>query len=65
MPNVNSAIKRVRKTETTELKNISLKNYMRSAVKRAKQAIESSADNKQELISQAVKRIDKASQSHL
>ncbi|AVP37187.1 30S ribosomal protein S20 [Staphylococcus felis] len=65
MPNIKSAIKRVRKTETTELKNISQKNDMRSAVKRAKQAIESNADNKQELISQAVKRIDKASQSHL
>lgn len=45
MPNIKSAIKRVRKTETTELKNISQKNDMRSAVKRAKQAIESNADN--------------------
>ncbi|MBI5975765.1 30S ribosomal protein S20 [Staphylococcus canis] len=65
MPNIKSAIKRVRKTESTELKNISQKNDMRSAVKRAKKAIESNADNKQELISQAVKRIDKASQNNL
>ncbi|MGV3244078.1 30S ribosomal protein S20 [Staphylococcus sp. 11261D007BR] len=65
MPNIKSAVKRVRKTETTELKNISQKNDMRSAVKRAKKAIESNADNKQELINLAVKRIDKASQSNL
>lgn len=65
MPNIKSAVKRVRKTETTELKNISQKNDMRSAVKRAKKAIESNADNKQELINSAIKKIDKAAQSNL
>ena len=36
MPNIKSAIKRVRTTETAE-RNISKKNAMRTAVKRAKQ----------------------------
>lgn len=38
---------------------------MRSAVKSAKKAIETNADNKQELVSKAVKRIDKAAQKNL
>ncbi|PTH02866.1 30S ribosomal protein S20 [Staphylococcus chromogenes] len=50
MPNIKSAIKRVKTTHTAESKNISQKNDMRTAVKNAKTAIESNADNKQELI---------------
>ncbi len=65
MPNIKSAIKRVRTTHTAESKNISQKNDMRSAVKIAKKAIETNADNKQELVSKAVKRIDKAAQKNL
>ena len=33
MPNIKSAIKRVRTTETAEARNISQKNAMRTAVK--------------------------------
>ncbi|GGI31454.1 MULTISPECIES: 30S ribosomal protein S20 [Staphylococcus] len=65
MPNIKSAIKRVKTTHTAESKNISQKNDMRTAVKNAKTAIESNADNKQELINSAIKKIDKAAQSNL
>ncbi|PTG07121.1 30S ribosomal protein S20 [Staphylococcus chromogenes] len=65
MPNIKSAIKRVKTTHTAESKNISQKNDMRTAVKNAKTAIESNADNKQELINTAIKKIDKAAQSNL
>ena len=65
MPNIKSAIKRVKTTHTAESKNISQKNDMRTAVKNAKTAIESNADNKQKLINSAIKKIDKAAQSNL
>lgn len=38
---------------------------MRTAVKRAKSAIETNADNKNELVSFAIKQLDKAAQSNL
>ena len=54
MPNIKSAIKRVRTTENAEARNISQKNAMRTAVKNAKTAINF-----------AIKSVDKASQSNL
>ena len=61
MPNIKSAIKRVRTTETAEARNISQKNAMRTAVKNAKSAI----DNKAELVNFAIKSVDKAAHSNL
>ena len=65
MPNIKSAVKRVRTTETAEARNISKKNAMRTAVKRAKTAISTDAENKNELLSFAIKPVDKAAQSNL
>ena len=65
MPNINSAVKRVRTTETAEARNISKKNAMRTAVKRAKSAISIGAENKDELLRFAIKQVDKASHSNL
>ena len=65
MPNIKSAIKRVRTTETAEARNISQKNAMRTAVKNAKSAIATDAENKDELLRFAIKQVDKASQSNL
>lgn len=64
MPNIKSAIKRVRTTETAEARNISQKNAMRTAVKNAKSAIENNADNKAELVNFAIKSVDKAAHSN-
>ncbi|MCI2947661.1 30S ribosomal protein S20 [Staphylococcus caledonicus] len=65
MPNIKSAIKRVKTTNNAEARNISQKNTMRTAVKRAKTAIENNVDNKAELVNFAIKTVDKASQSNL
>ena len=59
MPNIKSAIKRVRTTETAEERNISKKNAMRTAVKRAKTAISTDAENKDELLRFAIKQVEK------
>ncbi|MCM3517688.1 30S ribosomal protein S20 [Staphylococcus xylosus] len=65
MPNIKSAIKRVNTTHTAEARNISQKNEMRTAVKRAHSAIEAGADNKADLLSFALKKVDKAAQRNL
>ncbi|MCU5746403.1 30S ribosomal protein S20 [Staphylococcus sp. SQ8-PEA] len=65
MPNIKSAVKRVRKTEEAEHRNISQKNAMRTAIKRAKTAIKTDASEKDELIRFALKKIDKAAQRNL
>jgi len=65
MPNIKSAIKRVNTTHTAEARNISQKNEMRTAVKRAHLAIEAGADNKADLVSFALKKVDKAAQRNL
>ncbi|WP_436951996.1 30S ribosomal protein S20 [Staphylococcus shinii] len=65
MPNIKSAIKRVNTTHTAEARNISQKNEMRTAVKRAHSAIEAGADNKSDLVSFALKKVDKAAQRNL
>ena len=54
MPNIKSAVKRVRKTEEVEHRNISQKN-----------AIETNASEKDELVSFALKKVDKAAQRNL
>ncbi|HCD8277215.1 TPA: 30S ribosomal protein S20 [Staphylococcus aureus] len=65
MANIKSAIKRVKTTEKAEAHNISQKSAMRTAVKNAKTAVSNNADNKNELVSLAVKLVDKAAQSNL
>ena len=65
MPNIKSAIKRVKTTNKAEAQNISQKNAMRTAVKRAKTSIAENAENKNELVRIAVKKVDKASQANL
>ena len=52
-------------TQTAEERNISQKNAMRTAVKNAKAAIASNADNKAELVNFAIKLVDKSAQSNL
>ena len=64
MPNIKSAIKRVRTTENAEARNISQKRYA-YCVKNAKTAINNNVDNKAELVNFAIKSVDKASQSNL
>lgn len=59
MPNIKSAIKRVKVNEKANAANSQAKSAMRSAVKKAEQAVLSGADNAQELINAANKALDK------
>ncbi len=60
MPNIKSAIKRVKTNQSAQEANIAQKNAMRTAVKRAETAKAENAENTDALVSQAVKLIDKA-----
>jgi small subunit ribosomal protein S20 len=65
MPNIKSAIKRVKTTESAHNQNIAQKSEMRTAVKRAMTAKENNSENVETLVSNAVKHVDKASKKNL
>jgi small subunit ribosomal protein S20 len=58
--NIRSQIKRNRQNERRRLRNKAVRSEMRTRSKHAVAGIESGADNTGELISAAVKRIDRA-----
>lgn len=60
MPNIKSAIKRVKVTEKANAANSQAKSAMRTTVKKAEQAIVTGAENTQELVVAASKALDKA-----
>lgn len=59
MPNIKSAKKRVKVISTKNLKNKSIRNNLRSTLKKANTAIETNA-NSQEAVRLAIKKIDQA-----
>lgn len=65
MPNIKSAIKRVRVTETRTKRNAMQKSALRTAVKKAKKAIEENSNSAQEQLIKAIKAIDKAAAKNL
>lgn len=60
MPNIDSAIKRVRTSENANVKNSSQTSAMRTAIKKFEDAVASGADNVDALYKEAVKAIDMA-----
>ena len=60
MPNIKSAIKRVKVAEKANAANVQAKSAMRSTVKKAEQALATGAENAQELVVAASKALDKA-----
>ncbi len=60
MPNIESAIKRVRTSENANVKNSSQTSAMRTAIKKFEDAVASGADNVDALYKEAVKAIDMA-----
>lgn len=60
MPQIKSAIKRVKTQTASREANISQMNAMRTAVKKFKVANESNADNTQDLFKAATRSIDMA-----
>ncbi|MDQ0174203.1 30S ribosomal protein S20 [Bacillus chungangensis] len=60
MPNIKSAIKRVKKNEARNAQNASVKASMRTAIKKFETAVENNEGDKQQLYTVAVKKLDKA-----
>lgn len=60
MPNIESAIKRVRTNTTANTKNSSQKNAMRTAIKKFEEAVAAGSDNVDALYNEAVKAVDMA-----
>ena len=60
MPNIKSAKKRVKVIETKTLRNKALKSNLKTVLKKADLAVANNADNKDEAVKVAIKRIDQA-----
>lgn len=60
MPNIKSAKKRVLVNKTKAQRNKSTNSALKTAIKKANAAIEAKAENKEELVKIAVKKVDQA-----
>ncbi|MCR8853033.1 30S ribosomal protein S20 [Lysinibacillus fusiformis] len=65
MPNIKSAIKRVKVNEKANIANSQAKSAMRTTVKKAENAVAENAENKQDLLQAAYKSLDKAASKGL
>ncbi|WP_019415886.1 30S ribosomal protein S20 [Paenisporosarcina sp. TG20] len=62
MPNIKSAIKRVKTNASSQSQNAQTKSKMRTAVKKAETATD---ENAKELLQSAIKQVDKAASKGL
>lgn len=60
MPNIKSSKKRVLISEAKAIKNRSANSALKTALKKANAAIEENAEDKQEKVNLAIKKIDQA-----
>ena len=65
MPNIKSAKKRVKVNNTNAALNKARKTNLKTVIKNAENAIANSADNKQETVALAIKKIDQAANKGL
>lgn len=65
MPNIKSAIKSVKQNAETNARNAHAKATMRSAVRKADQALENKDENATELVRHAIKLTDTAARKGL
>ena len=65
MANIKSAKKRVKVNQTKAANNKARNTALKTAIKKANAAIEANADNKEEVVKAAVKKIDEAADKHL
>lgn len=65
MPNIKSAIKRVKTNDAAKAQNIQVKSAMRTAVKKIEAAIETNATEVQETFVKAASKLDKAASKGL
>ncbi len=60
MPNIKSAMKRVKVSEAKRLQNKMKKSELRTAIRRYREAMDAKADNAETLLKVAIKKIDQA-----
>ena len=60
VPNIASAKKRVRVTKTKTLRNKMIKSNLKTAIKNASKAVEDGADNREQAVIAAIKKVDQA-----
>ena len=65
MPNIESAIKRVRTTEKATIQNAAQVSKMRTNIKKFEAAVAAGADNAQDLYKEAIRSIDIAASKKL
>lgn len=65
MPNIKSAIKRVRTNETKNAQNAHMRSTMRSTVKKAEQALLNKDENANDSVKAAIKQVEKAASKGL
>ena len=65
MANIKSAKKRVKVNQTKAANNKARNSALKTAIKKANAAIEANAENKEEVVSAAVKKIDQAASKNL
>ncbi|MGB5946086.1 MULTISPECIES: 30S ribosomal protein S20 [unclassified Paenisporosarcina] len=65
MPNIKSAIKRVKTNASAHAQNSHTKSTMRTAVKKAENASLNNEENAKDLILTAIKQVDKAASKGL
>ncbi|MCC8023178.1 MAG: 30S ribosomal protein S20 [Clostridiales bacterium] len=65
MPNIKSAKKRVKVTQKKAMENKARNSALKTAIKKANTAVETNADNKEELVRVAIKKVDQAAAHNL
>ncbi len=65
MPNIKSAVKRVRTTKVKTERNKTKRSDLKTTIRRYNEALASNDENKQELLKAAIKKVDKAASKKL
>ncbi len=65
MPNIKSAIKRVKTTKVKTEQNKVKRSELKTTIRRYNEALASNSDNKQELLKAAIRKVDKAASRKL
>lgn len=65
MPNIKSAIKRVRTNDSKNVQNSHTKSAMRSSIKKAETALTNKDDNASDTVKAAIKQVEKAASKGL